>query len=322
VTTIRRGIKRAHLSDLRGDIFPALGLFIGCGAFAGAVIAVLDQGTGGLVVHVTSGTGLGAIAGLFIGLSKGVWRSLETLGPASPLITPDQLWDPWLDSGDDAEDVQPISDEADSPQAEPCTKVEKIDALLAKRAYVRPRVLSLETSEAIRLEDEIGRLIQEGRYDRVGLVGGPGSGKTTALQHLGAVLPPWALARVRFMDNPRGYADTVALGNGDALFVISAGSQLPADPRRQCYNLTHWNQDDFIEYLLAVYADRCASVMSRLKAAGDGDFIQGIPNFAPWRSTGWHAMNQLTAFTRRSHMRSKRGSPNIQMRGELLRISA
>jgi uncharacterized protein YjbI with pentapeptide repeats len=277
VTTVRRGIERAHSSDLRGDIFPALGLFIGCGAFAGAVIAVLSQGTGSLVVRVASGAELGAIVGLFMGLSRGVWRSLETLSPPSPPITPDQLWDPWLDSGDDVEDVQPASDEVDSPQAEPRTKVEKINALLAKRAYVRPRVLSLETSEAIRLEDEIGRLIQEGRYDRIGLVGGPGSGKTTALQHLAAVLPPWALARVRFMDSPQGCANTVALGNGDAQFVISAGSQLPADPRRQSYHLTCWNQDDFIEYLLAVHADRCASVMSRLKAAGDDNFIQGIP---------------------------------------------
>jgi hypothetical protein len=134
----------------------------------------------------------------------------------------------------------------------------------AKRAPVCARIFSLETGEVIRLEDEIGRFIQECRNDRIGLVGGPGSGKTTALQHLSAVLPLWALARLRLVDNPRCFADTVALRDSDAQFVISACKQLPANPRRKTYRLASWNQDEVIEYLLAVHNNCCASVMGRL----------------------------------------------------------
>jgi uncharacterized protein YjbI with pentapeptide repeats/energy-coupling factor transporter ATP-binding protein EcfA2 len=137
--------------------------------------------------------------------------------------------------------------------------------------------LSLETGEAIRLEDEIGRLIQEGRHEQISLLGGPGAGKTSALRHLAAVLPPWASARVSLVDDPPERPDIIAFGNRDALLVIRTGSQLPADPHRLSYQLTSWNQDDLIEYLLVVHADRCAPVMGRLQAAGDSSFIQGIP---------------------------------------------
>ena len=90
VATVRRGIERAHSSNPRGDIFPALGLFIGCGAFAGAVVSVLGHSNGSLVVRVALGTGLGAIVGIFAGLSRGVWGSLETFSLPSSTITPDQ----------------------------------------------------------------------------------------------------------------------------------------------------------------------------------------------------------------------------------------
>jgi predicted NACHT family NTPase len=99
------------------------------------------------------------------------------------VAAPDRLWDPWLDSGREVEDTGPAADTATPAREEPSAIVEAIHGPLAERARVRPRVLSLETGEAIRLEDEIGRLIQEGRYDQIGLVGGPGSGKTTALRH-------------------------------------------------------------------------------------------------------------------------------------------
>jgi uncharacterized protein YjbI with pentapeptide repeats len=277
VATVRQGIDRAHSSHPRGDIFPALGLFIGCGAFTGAMIAVLGKNAGDLFTQVALGGGLGAILGLFLGLSRGVWRLREALNLPGSVSVPDHLWDPWLDSGRDVEDAQPASEEENSTEAELSANVEVIHKLSAKRANVRPRVLSLETGEAIRLEDEIGRLIQEGRHEQIGLIGGPGSGKTTALQHLAFVLPPWALVRVLLVDDPGECADIVALGDENDQFVISAGNQLPADPRRLNYHLTSWNQDDLIEYLLAVHRDCCASVMSRLKAAGDGNFIQGIP---------------------------------------------
>src|SRR5207248_9544739 len=47
--------------------------------------------------------------------------------------------------------------------------------------------------------------------------------------------------------------------------------------RSSSYRLASWGQDDLIEYLLTVHWDRCASVMARLKASGDREFLQGIP---------------------------------------------
>ena len=43
------------------------------------------------------------------------------------------------------------------------------------------------------------------------------------------------------------------------------------------HNCRAWTNDDLIEYLLSAHRDRCASVMSRLKASGDPGFLKGIP---------------------------------------------
>ena len=71
---------------------------------------------------------------------------------------------------------------------------------ILSRAAVRPRLVSPQTGEAIPLEDEIGPMIQEGRGGIVVILGGPGSGRTAALQHLAAILPPWARGRVRLLE--------------------------------------------------------------------------------------------------------------------------
>ena len=106
-------------------------------------------------------------------------------------------------------------------------------SLMSRLAYkpgghrVRPRIISPVTGEAVPLDDQIGQVIQEGRYKRVGLIGGPGSGKTTALRHLAAVLPPWALAKVRLVDDPQGDTNLVAVEDKESRLIISAGSRLP-----------------------------------------------------------------------------------------------
>ena len=105
---------------------------------------------------------------------------------------------------------------------ETSTRLDTSLSFTAAKARVRPRIISPVTGEAIPLDDKIGQLIEEGRYKLVGLVGGPGSGKTTALRHLAAILPPWALAQVRLVDNPRGYADIVALDDPDCHLVITS----------------------------------------------------------------------------------------------------
>ncbi len=146
--------------------------------------------------------------------------------------------------------------------------------LLPERAPVRPRVFAPGSSEAILLEDEIQSLAATGARGVVVVVGAIGSGKTTALRHLAAVLPPDAPVRVV----PESAAITDWSG-ADGLVVCAAPSPCAA-PRVVSYRLAPWGHDDFIEYLLAVHRDRCASVMARLRDA-DTERLPGIPEL--WR---------------------------------------
>ena len=246
--------------------------------FGSVVIAeVTGFGDGYWPVHAVLSAGLGTILGLFIGLSRSAWYSGGTLWAFESTAVAHRLWDPWLDSGRDIQDGTPRSPAAASVREIPSTEIDTTRCFSAQCARVRPRVVSPETGEAILLDDTIGQIIQEGRYQLIGLVGGPGSGKTTALRHLAAILPPWALAHIRLVDEPRGYADIVPLGDGDCRVVISTGGHLPPAPRQVIYSLASWSQDDAIEYLLSAHWDCCASVMTRLKAADDRRFLQGIP---------------------------------------------
>jgi len=147
-----------------------------------------------------------------------------------------------------------------------------IGELPNERARVRPRVISPGTGEAVLLEDEIGPLIQQGACGLVHIVGGPGSGKSTALRHLAAILPPWAHERVRLLDEY-----DVAVDDADRTLIIFTALQMSQSSRSAVYGLAPWGQDDLIEYLLAAHRDRCPSVMARLKHSGNGGFLQGIP---------------------------------------------
>src|ERR1700691_14497 len=87
----------------RGDVFPALGMFIITGVVLGGVAGILIAGPVG---RAGSSLAMGTIMGLFVGLSLGVWR----IGLPAPAPRPErepvhqvdpapELWDPWLDSG-------------------------------------------------------------------------------------------------------------------------------------------------------------------------------------------------------------------------------
>jgi uncharacterized protein YjbI with pentapeptide repeats len=143
--------------------------------------------------------------------------------------------------------------------------------ILPQRAPVRPRVLSPVSGEAFPLEDEVRQLLDGGQRGWVSIQGGPGSGKTTALRHLAAVLP--ANPRLYLVDGPAGkpseYSATALVITSNA--VPSFGRLLVS------YRLTPWREDDWIEYLLAAHGPRCASVIRRVRAAGDGSLLRGIP---------------------------------------------
>ncbi len=291
---VGRGNGRDLGGDRQGDIFPALGAMIVGGAliagWASAAVMIstgLVPSSGSQLTYAAAAAGVGAILGLFLGLSRGVWRLGQPLRTPDPLAP--QLWDPWLDSGRESQETDSGSDaeityeEAGHPA--------QIESFPAERARVRPRIISPETGEAIPLEDEIGPLIQAGRSGLVVILGGPGSGKTTALRHLAAILPPWAQDRVRLVDELDLGPVSMAFEVTGRLVILFKDS-FPAKTADQIlvqaishlsrchfvtYRLGSWSNDDLIEYLLSAHRDRCGSVMARLKASGDGGFLKGIP---------------------------------------------
>jgi uncharacterized protein YjbI with pentapeptide repeats len=142
-----------------------------------------------------------------------------------------------------------------------------------QRAPVKPRVLS-PGGEALPLEDEVRSLLDAGERGLIQIIGPPGSGKTTALQHLAAVLPECGAL---FLD------ETVIIPeqNPAGSFVVCAGHKEMRDLCIATYELAPWGEDEWIEYLLAVHRERCGSVVKRLRAASDGGLLPPLPE--PWR---------------------------------------
>jgi uncharacterized protein YjbI with pentapeptide repeats/energy-coupling factor transporter ATP-binding protein EcfA2 len=129
-----------------------------------------------------------------------------------------------------------------------------------------------EDSGALPLEDEIQELVTAGHTGVVYLLGSPGSGKSTALQHLAAVMP--ADTRLVLLDEFEPWEGT------ESALVVRAVSTWPDDSSATGFALASWGDDELIEYLLAVHHVRCASVMSRIGDA-DRELLQGIPEL--WR---------------------------------------
>jgi ABC-type cobalamin/Fe3+-siderophores transport system ATPase subunit len=121
------------------------------------------------------------------------------------------------------------------------------------------------------LEDEVARLVAERPGGLVRLVGPEGSGKTTSLEHLAAVL---AGTKVYFFDHSLSH-DHDLLPSDNACWVVRATDVGGADT----YRLAPWGEDEWIEYLLAVHQHRCASVMTRLRVAADWDILHGNPDW-------------------------------------------
>lgn len=147
--------------------------------------------------------------------------------------------------------------------------------LEAKLAAVRPRILSGESGEPLLLEDEVRRYLDDGAKGAIALIGPPGSGKTTALRHLAAVLPA---GRVVLLDVteaanvPKAASRTLTIyATEELIFSIRHVAKL---------RLASWSCDDLIEYLLAQHKDRCASVLARVRET-DYPLIGGSPQL--WR---------------------------------------
>ena len=206
MATVSQGTRRGHTPSHRGDVFPALGFWVGGSTIAGAILSLsfahlTSASSNNLLLLTTLGASLGAVIGIFTGLGRGIWHPGPSL-PAPAGSPPVSLWDPWLDSGRDIAPIPPESADLPFLTEEAATAIMVGSNVSTSSMHVRPRVISPDTGEAIRLDDEIGRLIQDSQHRLVGLVSGPGSGKTTALHYLATALPPWALAHIRLLDKP------------------------------------------------------------------------------------------------------------------------
>ena len=141
----------------------------------------------------------------------------------------------------------------------------------ACRAAVRPRVVSPETGDVVLLEDEVAVWL-EGHARTLRIVGGPGSGKTTAIRHLATVYS--ARNDVILVDDS-GSAPENAVTDPRRL-IYSAPVDLPTsdDPTLR---LASWNDDDLLEYCLARHRPQCPSIMQRIGAMHDVRRLQGVP---------------------------------------------
>jgi uncharacterized protein YjbI with pentapeptide repeats len=163
-------------------------------------------------------------------------------------------------------------------------------------AIVRPRVVSPETGETILLEDAVADALSDPGCGIIQILGGPGSGKSFALEYLRASLAPDrgltfadtkpevdAVATVTYEASAglESAPPPEAPASSSAIDLPDAATRPPtADPDRPVvhrFRLARWGDDEFIEYLLAAHRGSCASVMGRLRASGDRPLLAGIP---------------------------------------------
>jgi uncharacterized protein YjbI with pentapeptide repeats/energy-coupling factor transporter ATP-binding protein EcfA2 len=276
--SLRDGVTRGG----RSDIFPALGYWViagmSCGILISPVLAIL-RNTSGLSpsAYAVLSAAMGGILGIFIGLGRAAWRAGEPVRHEHAPPAAAELWDPWLDAGNDLARTPQPHGEAEDAYIGETDGLEPAGTGLDGRAAVRPRVISPETGDGILLEDEVGLLLQAGNCPLVAIVGPPGSGKSMALRHLAAVLPPWALARVRLFDQSAFDAAMLAVGTPDSQTMTVVARHQCLIPAARTYQLAPWGQDDVIEFLQSVHRAKCASVMNRLRHSGDLGFLEGIP---------------------------------------------
>lgn len=125
---------------------------------------------------------------------------------------------------------------------------------------VRPRIVAPVTGEHLLLEDVLEPILAGAEVGTIGIIGAPGSGKSTALRSLSARLPE--KPPIELLDDPDPHR--VADLSRQSVVIYAAGSLLDL-PHLTTLELAPWGEDEAIEYLLAVHKEHCASVVRRLR---------------------------------------------------------
>jgi uncharacterized protein YjbI with pentapeptide repeats len=147
----------------------------------------------------------------------------------------------------------------------------------AGRAAVSPRVHLLPGGgAALSLETLIRNLIDQRRFGQILLLGRGGGGKSTAVNHLRAVLPPDA--PVVLYDEP----PQPPMPRANVLAIVAHREEPPAyGAWLMKLELAPWEQDDCIEYCAARRRDQCSAVLARLKNDQSKTLLRGSPQL--WR---------------------------------------
>jgi uncharacterized protein YjbI with pentapeptide repeats len=126
------------------------------------------------------------------------------------------------------------------------------------------------TSEAVLLEELVDSL--EGKAERgpVEIVGGPRTGKTTALSHLASL--PFA-NQLYLVDD----AEPADIPRGVCHRLIVYATCTPLRRSELKCELVPWCDDDLIEYLLSTHPDRCSAVMTRFMEDRNRALLSGQP---------------------------------------------
>lgn len=152
--------------------------------------------------------------------------------------------------------------------------------LVPRKGIVRPRAVSPGSGEVLPLEDIIASLRERHRDGLIQIIGGPGRGKTTALEHLAAVLPD--TSSLEFCGYGAG-SKSLELPPPRLIIGTRTTGESPLDRPRivaSCL-LAPWGADEWMEYLWAVHKPQCASVMNRLRDDPHTGRLEGIPEL--WR---------------------------------------
>lgn len=136
------------------------------------------------------------------------------------------------------------------------------------RATVAPRVFVDGGNVALRLEDEIAERLDAGTETIIHLAGPAGCGKGVALAHLAFVFANDPRLMVYEHAGPLKIAELEQLRSAKIVVLTGLNIVKPIEGVLR-WQVAPWNQDAWIEYLLAAHHDRCASVMKLVLADED-----------------------------------------------------
>ena len=143
------------------------------------------------------------------------------------------------------------------------------------RAPVRPRVVAPETGDVLPLEDIVEAWLGGEEPGVICILGEHGSGRSTALAHLEAVIPPQT--RLHFVDDSGKAMGDISAIDPDRLTFYAGPMQLGTLRPLLELPLAPWGRDELMEYLLATHPDQCGSVLQRLADSPHFVRLHGLP---------------------------------------------